>query len=189
MRQLAFAVLICCSITALAAEEITVIGWNAESGDANPAVVAARIEEIDGCDLWGICEVQNSTWASAFEQAAEVDENADFTAILGSTGGADQMLIIYDSDRFDLLDDFELHRINLGGRVRAPLVAHFKIIGTDVEFLFMVNHLYRTKDFQRYEQARLLNLWASQQTLPIIAVGDYNFDWSVAVGEKVHDQA
>ena len=188
MRQLAFAILICGSITAFAAEDITVIGWNAESGDANPAVVAARIAEIDGCDIWGICEVQNSSWASAFEDAAEVDENADFKAILGSTGGADRMLIIYDSDRFDRLDDFELHRINLGGRVRAPLVAHFRIIGTDAEFLFMVNHLYRSRDFRRHEQARLLNLWASQQTLPIIAVGDYNFDWSVAVGEKVHDE-
>ena len=34
MRQLAFVILICGSITAFAAEEITVIGWNAESGDA-----------------------------------------------------------------------------------------------------------------------------------------------------------
>ena len=119
MRRLVLVVLIWCSITALAAEEITVIGWNAESGDANPIVVAARIAEIDDCDLWGMCEVQDSTWASAFEHAAEVDENADFKLILGSTGGADRMLIIYDSDRFDRLDDFELHRINLGGRVRA----------------------------------------------------------------------
>ena len=45
------------------------------------------------------------------------------------------------------------------------------------------------RDDRRHEQARLLNLWASQQTLPIIAVGDYNFDWSVPVGDKVHDQA
>ena len=99
------------------------------------------------------------------------------------------MLIIYDSDRFQRLDDFELHRINLGGNVRAPLVGHFKIRGTDIEFLFMVNHLYRTKDFQRYEQARLLNLWASQQTLPIIAVGDDNRDWWGPLGDKVPDQA
>ena len=56
----------------LKAEEITVIGWNAESGDANPIVVAARIAEIDDCDLWGICEVQNSTWASAL--ATQGDE-------------------------------------------------------------------------------------------------------------------
>ena len=74
MKQLAFAILIFGSITSFAAEEITVIGWNAESGDANPIVVAARIAEIDDCDLWGMCEVQNAAWASAFEQAAEIDE-------------------------------------------------------------------------------------------------------------------
>ena len=189
MRRLVLVTFVLAATAAFATEEITVIGWNAESGDANPAVVAARIEEIDGCDIWGICEVQNSSWATAFEHGAEVDENADFLSILGTTGRSDKMLIIYDSDRFERLDDFELHRINLGGNVRAPLVGHFKIRGTDIEFLFMVNHLYRTKDFQRYEQARLLNLWASQQTLPIIARGDYNFDWSVPVGDKVHDQA
>ena len=126
VRRLVLVVLVWGSITAFAAEEITVIGWNAESGDANPAVVAARIEEIDGCDLWGICEVQNSSWADAFEHGAEVDENADFKSILGTTGRSDKMLIIYDADRFERLDDFELHRINLGGNVRAPLVGHFQ---------------------------------------------------------------
>ena len=121
MRNPAFAILICGSITAFAVEEIAVIGWNAESANANPAVVANRIEDIDGCDLWGICEVQNSAWAAAFEHGAEVDENSDFFTILGSIGRRDKMLIIYDSSRFKRLDDFELHRINLGGNVRAPL--------------------------------------------------------------------
>ena len=38
----------------------------------------------------------------------------------------------------------------------------------------MVNHLYRTKEARRHLQADLLNEWASQQQLPVIAVGDYN---------------
>lgn len=187
MRRTVIAILLVAT-TAFATEEITVIGWNAESGDANPNVVANRIEEIDGCDIWGICEVQNANWAATFEQASEVGENANFQPILGSTGGSDQMLIIYDADRFERLDDFELHRVNLGGNVRGPLVAHFRIIGTDIEFLFMVNHLYRSKSYLRHEQARLLNLWASQQALPIIAVGDYNFDWEVVEGDRFHDE-
>ena len=171
-----------------AEQEIMVIGWNAESGDANPDIVANRIEEIDGCDIWGICEVLNSSWASKFEDAAEVDENAVFESILGSTGGGDRMQIIYDSDRLELLSDFELHRINVSGTVRSPLTAHFKIKGTNIEFLFIVNHLYRTKSERRYEQARLLNCWASKQNLPIIAVGDYNFDWDVDCGDLNHDK-
>lgn len=175
------------STNLISQERITVIGWNAESGDANPDTIARRIADIDDCDIWGICEVQNSNWANQFDLAAEDGEGASFDHIFGTTGAGDKMQIIFDSDRFELLDDFELHRINLGGSVRAPLIGHFRITGTSIEFLFMINHLHRTKAHRRHEQAKLLNLWASKQTLPIIAVGDYNFDWDVDQGELVHD--
>jgi hypothetical protein len=38
-----------------------------------------------------------------------------------------------------------------------------------------------------HEQARLLNAWARQQTLPAIAVGAFNIDWAVINGDTVHD--
>jgi len=76
----------------------------------------------------------------------------------------------------------------VSGTVRSPLIAHFKIKETNIEFLFMVNHLYRSKSERRYEQARLLNCWASKQNIPIIAVGDYNFDWDVDEGDLNHDK-
>ena len=107
---------------------------------------------------------------------------------MGTTGGGDRLLIVYDADRFELVQQFELHDINPQGRVRAPLVAHLKIATSGQEFLFMVNHLFRTNNAARHEQARLLNAWAREQTLPVIAVGDYNYDWDVAQGETRHDQ-
>ena len=58
---------------------------------------------------------------------------------------------------------------------------------TGAEFLFMVNHLYRSKDDERHRQAQLLNAWAQTQTLPVIAVGDYNFDWDADAGAADHD--
>lgn len=33
-----------------------------------------------------------------------------------------------------------------------------------------------------------MNAWAGEQDIPVIAVGDYNFDWSVADGDIHHDQ-
>ena len=51
----------------------------------------------------------------------------------------------------------------------------------------MVNHLYRSRDAERHKQAQLLNDWAARQVLPVIAVGDYNFDWEVAGGKRMHD--
>jgi endonuclease/exonuclease/phosphatase family metal-dependent hydrolase len=52
----------------------------------------------------------------------------------------------------------------------------------------MVNHLYRSREDRRHEQARKLNEWARGQSLPVIAVGDYNFDWEVEGGESKHDR-
>lgn len=63
-----------------------------------------------------------------------------------------------------------------------------KIEGKAKELLFMVNHLYRSKATKRHEQATGLNDWAKTQTLPVIAVGDYNFDWSIPTGDTNHDK-
>ncbi len=174
---------------AAAASDLTVVGYNVESGGAQASIVAERIAAIDGCDLWGFSEVQNAAWAKAFEEAAAVGEGdgADFDCVLGSTGSADRLAIVYDRIRFELVDHFELEDINVGGRVRAPLVAHFRDGLSGQEFLFMVNHLYRSRAPLRHVQARLLNRWAQRQTLPVIAVGDFNFDWSVTNGDADHD--
>ena len=161
---------------AVCAEQLRVIGWNVESGGARPEVLDNVIADMQGVDIWGFSEVQNSTWVDLFEIAAEDGENANFNTIIGTTGGGDKLLIVYDDNRFELVNQFELDHINIGGNVRAPLVAKMRLRSTGKEFLFMVNHLYRSKADRRHEQAQLLNEWAQNQTLPVIAVGDYNFD-------------
>jgi endonuclease/exonuclease/phosphatase family metal-dependent hydrolase len=165
-----------------------VIGFNVESGGANPAVVADLIEGRQGTDIWGFSEVQNAEWASLFEEASAEGESAEFRSILGSTGGADRLLIVYNADRLELVRNFELDEVNIGGHVRASLVAQFRVQTTGHEFLFMVNHLYRSREDRRHEQGRMLNEWARQEALPIVAVGDYNFDWEVEGGETDHDE-
>lgn len=170
------------------AQALRIVGFNVESGGARPDVVDDLIEAAQGVDIWGLSEVQDDVWAILFETAAEQGEGADFKRVLGTTGGADRLLIIYNGDRLDVVRHFELPHINVGGNVRAPLVAHFRLKPTGPEFLFMVNHLYRSKAERRHEQVRLLNEWARQQTLPIVAVGDYTFDWDVSNGEADHDR-
>lgn len=175
-------------------ETLTVIGYNTQSGQATADGVDDAILDMDGGDIWGFSEVDdNPTWATKFEQAAESDEGADFKKMPGTTGGDDRLLIIYDSDRLEKLDDFELHLVKASHRVRSPLVAHFRLKTTGQEFLFMVNHLYRGSGFvgerDRARQAKMLNAWARGQSLPIIAVGDYNFDWHVERGDYEHARA
>ncbi len=166
---------------------ITVIFWNIELNDADPRVVGQRIADFEDIDLWGISEVNRSRTVPTFETAAEVGENADYESVLGTSGGGDRLLAIYDAERFELLSFEELDYINTTGNARAPLVLHLRERETGGEFIFMVNHLYRSRDGERHKQAQLLNEWAAEQTLPVIAAGDYNFDWSTVGGQFDHD--
>lgn len=168
--------------------QITIVSWNVESGGSVPSVIAERIKALQSVDIWGLCEVEDDAAAGVFEQAAEDGESADFVRVVGTTGRADRLEIIYNTNRFQFIGSFELHNINVSGTVRAPLVAHLRKKDTGTEFLFMVNHLFRSRTLSRHQQAQLLNAWAKTQTLPVIAVGDYNFDWAVDSGEAHHDR-
>jgi endonuclease/exonuclease/phosphatase family metal-dependent hydrolase len=170
-----------------AAQTLSVVSWNVESGGAAPSAIAPRIRAFGSVDVWGFSEVQDDSWAAAFETAAEDGESADFKRILGTTGGGDRLAIVYDGTRFEELRHFELTEINLDGNVRAPLVAELRERSTGQKFLFMVNHLYRSRADRRLQQAAMLNQWARSQALPVIAVGDYNFDWAVGNGDTNHD--
>lgn len=164
---------------------LTVVGWNTELNDADVQVIADRMAALQGVDLWGLAEINRPNVAPALTAAAAIGEQATYASVLSVSGGGDRLLAIYDSTRFTLLASQELDEINTTGNARAPLVLHLRDKSNSTEFLFMVNHLYRTREEERYQQARLLNAWAAEQILPVIAVGDYNFDWDVQNGE--HD--
>lgn len=165
---------------------LQVVGYNVESGDATPERVASNMSEVAGEVLWGFSEAQNQDWLDMFAVAAN-DGDQYFETAIGTTGGADKLGIVYDAEVMELLDTAELPDINIHGSARAPFIGHFRLLGSGVEFKFMVNHLWRTDEAARHEQAALLNDWAAGEDLPIVAVGDYNFDWEVEGGEADHD--
>lgn len=197
LRYLGFSVLSAIGSVALTtsaalgqAPSLEVVGFNVESGDASPMAIASQLSPIDGIDIWGFSEVANAAWADIFEEAAEAGEtgNPNFETVFGTTGGADRLAIIYNADRFELLETQELDDINPSGRVRAPLMARLRDQQTNQEFWFMVNHLYRSRAEARHLQAAQLNDWAQQQTIPVVAVGDYNFDWDIPSNGARRDQ-
>lgn len=165
--------------------QLTVMSWNVESGGADAVTIAGQIAAFDGVDLWGLSEVNGDDDALLYETGAEVGEDTLFARVTGTTGGGDRLVALYDDNRFDLLSSGELDEINVGGNVRASLVLTLEETATDLQFIFMVNHLYRTNDEARRTQATLLNQWARNQTLPVIATGDYNFDWDITT--EAHD--
>ncbi len=170
------------------AQALKVIGWNVESGGARLSGLTPRISGFDDCDIFGLSEVRNSDWAAAFEKAAEEGQTTSYSYVLGTTGGADRLMILFNDERLDFISSRELHWINPEDRVRAPLVAHLRDKQSGTELLFMVNHLYRSRAEKRHLQSGQLNEWASQQALPVIAVGDFNYDWEVEGGDIDHDE-
>ncbi|ACK70031.1 Endonuclease/exonuclease/phosphatase [Gloeothece citriformis PCC 7424] len=161
------------------AAPLTVMSYNVESddiNDTNPRLVAEDIERIRSnmpIDIWGLSEVLNQEAADIFTDAIS-SPDTEYRSILGTTGGADQLQIVYNPETVRLIDTQELR--NSGG-TRAPLVAHFELLGNGREFLFTVNHFNRGDEDRRNQQARFLREWGAEQTLPIVAVGDYNFDY------------
>jgi endonuclease/exonuclease/phosphatase family metal-dependent hydrolase len=165
---------------------LTVITWNVESGEADPATIAEQMLDYEDVDLWGLTEVESANDAELFEAAAEAARDAEFGAILSESGGEDKLLILYNEERFELIDVEEIHDMNPGRRVRSPIIALLIDRETEQELAFMVNHLKSGNSSSslriRHEQAGLLNEWgefAADLELPVIAVGDYNFYYDV----------
>jgi len=165
-------------------QPITFISWNVESGGALQSAVADRLTSFENVDIFGLSEV-NAIDAEAFEFGAEGGENVDYESYLGTTGAADRLLLIWDTTRFTLVGSGQLIEIGFSGR--APLWIQLEEQATGVEFIVMVNHLHRSDEETRHRQAQMLNAWGASQTLPVIALGDYNFDWNLPNGDADHD--
>ena len=166
---------------------IDIVTWNTGLDDADLSTITDRIRTFDGIEIWMLQEVWRANAASAIAAAVEDGENANYTAILGDSGRDLRLLTIFNADRFQLLDGYEIAHINTTGNARAPLVLQLRDKLSGETFLLMNNHLYRSRDDERWRQATLLNEWARSQTIPVIAAGDYNFDWDYDNGEADHD--
>ena len=178
--------LFCVSTALHSQQRILVLGWNVESDDNSPMLIARQLESLEGYDIIGLSEVKEKN-AALYAAALSYGEGAygkqsDFQYALGATGGADRLMIVWDDTRFEKIGDaVEIDSLNRG-RHRAPFYAHFRLRKSAVEFLFMVNHLARADAEFRQRQAKGLAAWSRQQSLPILAVGDYNFDYNIDDG-------
>lgn len=186
LRIVVINLLIFFSQISMAEKRILTLGWNVESGDNDPRHIESQLKALEGYDIVGLTEVRFPN-AQLYADAVEHGEGAGgslnprFEYEISDTGGADRMMIIWDDKRFRRIDSDELSHIG-GGSHRVPMYIHFELRSNGEEFLYMVNHLARGNEQKRNQQANELNQWARQQSLPIIAVGDYNFDYSVDEG-------
>lgn len=149
--------------------------WNIQSGQSDPATIARQIGLFDGVDIWLLQEV-NSRETSYYVSAAEDGEGVTFDSVMSSAGDGNHLLTLYNEDRFELVQGGEVAQVNTTGNARPALVVQLRDRGTGTDFLVMNNHLYSSREDQRIRQADILLRWGQQQTLPVIAGGDMNFE-------------
>lgn len=155
--------------------QIRMFCWNVESDGADSEVIAKQLAEFnqnDHYDVLALTEVKPQD-LKKFRYALGKHYKYSHTR----SGNSDRLEILYNQNRFQRIREFEIKEINIKGRYRAPLVAHLKDRQTGIEFLVMNNHLARGKSEIRQKQAEMLVDWARDQTLPVFALGDYNFDY------------
>ena len=152
--------------------EIEFLSWNLESEGSDPTVIGQQLADRRRYDVYALSEVLLS--------AKEILENSlgeNYVSVVSESGFNDRLAIFYDSTKFEELKHFEIREINFKHRYRAPLVVHLRHKATHVEFLVMNNHLARGKAPIRQQQATQLVEWARTQLMPVVALGDYNFDY------------
>ncbi|QDV49573.1 Endonuclease/Exonuclease/phosphatase family protein [Gimesia fumaroli] len=165
-------------------EEIRVLAWNVESGGNDSDVIAQQLADFDGYDLIGLSEVRKKN-AIKYVVGAAAGENAFFKYKRGKTGGADRLLLIWNSHKFEKTAELEMHDLKMENG-RAPLAVRLKSKADGKQFWFMVNHLYRGNSGDNYgkrkRQAIGLRKWMKEQNVPTIVVGDFNFDYDIPNG-------
>lgn len=86
-----------------AQDDIRVVTYNAQSGNAHVPTVAELITEIGPADIWGLQEVAGFSAIHAFRDAMDAD-NREMWFELGHSGGSDRLAIVYDKQRFEAVD-------------------------------------------------------------------------------------
>ncbi|WP_146522124.1 exonuclease/endonuclease/phosphatase family protein [Stieleria varia] len=159
------------------ADTIRILAWNVESGGADAEVIFSQMRQMGTYDVWALSEVSPralGTYADALVASFQSEES--------TPGRADRLRFLFNRERFELIGVEELNqegrfRLNDGNH-RSPLVIQLLERETKTTFQITVNHLARRRAELREEQASGLREWARRQTIPSIANGDFNFDYS-----------
>lgn len=165
------------TITTTTTDAISILAWNIELGGSEPATIQQQLDQLAPFDILALSEVPKKSSSEFTKRWGEG------SSLVGEKGGEACLLISWNPDKFEKIQVQELTRFNeqefAPGVQSAPLVAQLRHKGSNTEFIVVMNHLTRGSEELRKRQATMLVDWAKQQSLPIIAVGGYNFDYDI----------
>lgn len=166
--------------TAAQAAPLRVLSWNVESGGSDPAIIARQLAELGRYDVYCLQEVDGQD-IGRYAGAVRQTHGKGYRFIASHTGRNDRLLIVFDDERFDLLEARELfqfgkYELNTW-RHRSPLVLVLRDTKSGSEFNIVTVHLARGDRSFRREQANGLREWVKGEPRPTILIGDCNFDY------------
>lgn len=166
---------------ASAMQDLNVATYNVESPNFTPRdtdadIVSGILQGQTEPIIWGLQEVMNQNDLDKFTNQMGIN----FRSHLGNSGSQDRLGIIFNNDKLELERD--VRNLSGSGGSRRPLVGQFKFRGGGPSFLFMVNHFNRGDEDKRNDQAEFVRNWAASQNLPVVIVGDFNFDYDIPSG-------
>jgi endonuclease/exonuclease/phosphatase family metal-dependent hydrolase len=179
------------STSAYTFAEIRVISWNLESGGADINTLTEQISKLDKADIYGFSEVDSESWAKKITGLLnKTNPDKEYAYAIGTTGGRDKLTAVYDKKRFQIIGAPEnLHFFGGPSKYsRSPLALKLKDVKYNKTIFFIVNHLNRKDGEKRHEQSEHLRDWIANSDVPVISVGDFNYDWDVVRGEVQHDK-
>lgn len=161
---------------AAANSDLKILSWNIESDGNSPEVIAKHLKTFNGHSIVALQEVRPEN-----ESRYTTALGATKKSLISKSGRSDRLMIVYDTSRLELMSfsepsSYQDHRLNDGNH-RSPLIAVFRDQITGKEFTFLTVHLARGKAKFRNEQAMGLREFARNSGMPMIAAGDFNFDY------------
>lgn len=158
------------------------------SSGSSPAVAAVALrDDFHKFDVIAFSEVAGREEAETFAVVADEDENLGYRHLVGDSGRNIKVAMIFSSKRLDLLESGELDFASTSGGSRKPLAAKFKTKQDGTEFWVVAVHLTRGQtrndgsgsgDIRNDAQSEELRAWIESQAEPVIAVGDFNYDFN-----------
>jgi hypothetical protein len=191
------------------AEEFRILAWNVESNrPGQPQVSDADVigGQLTGllrdpgtrAQVVALSEVEPKT-VERYRRAVAEGLGGEIDFVTSSSGGyadSDSLMLAVDARRFRIDEVIELHRYagiranftvneetssEFGSvRARSPLIAKLHDLATGRSFWLITVHLARGEKELRVDQARALRRWAADRSEPIVAAGDFNFDYEFA---------
>jgi hypothetical protein len=156
---------------------LRIVSWNVASHENDSPTLARQLGKLGqraNCQIVALQQVAPADLAM-FGKALP-----GFAAINGKSGGSSRLQILYDPGRIEqirLPESGSFEGVRVGDvKGETPLRALFRDKASGVAFWLINVHLASANAAIRNKQAAELREWARSATLPIVAIGNFDFN-------------